>query len=96
MVGSNKPTNKHTHTRAQCSHASVGLAQARPNNKDQEIFTLKNICTRATNNKNFMHKKLNTYTCTLHAANIAQLSIVLTRNIILTFVVAMELTVLAC
>ena len=22
---------KHTHTRAQCSHASVGLAQARPN-----------------------------------------------------------------
>ena len=27
----NKPTNKHTHMRAQCSHASVGLAQARPN-----------------------------------------------------------------
>ena len=23
--------SKHTHTRAQCSHASVGLAQARPN-----------------------------------------------------------------
>ena len=24
-------TDIHTHTRAQCSHASVGLAQARPN-----------------------------------------------------------------
>ena len=23
--------SKHTHARAQCSHASVGLAQARPN-----------------------------------------------------------------
>ena len=26
-----KQTNRHTHARAQCSHASVGLAQARPN-----------------------------------------------------------------
>ena len=25
-------TDIHTHARAQCSHASVGLAQARPNN----------------------------------------------------------------
>ena len=25
--------SKHTHARAQCSHASVGLAQARPNNQ---------------------------------------------------------------
>ena len=24
-------TNKHTHVRAQCNHASVGLTQARPN-----------------------------------------------------------------
>ena len=31
MVGPNQQTNKHTHTHAQCSHASVGLAQARPN-----------------------------------------------------------------
>ena len=26
-----KQASKHTHTCAQCSHASVGLAQARPN-----------------------------------------------------------------
>ena len=31
VSGRSKQTNKHTHTRAQCSHASVGLAQARPN-----------------------------------------------------------------
>ena len=33
MVGLNQPTNKqaYTHMHAQCSHASVGLAQARPN-----------------------------------------------------------------
>ena len=29
MVGPNK--HRYTHMRAQCSHASVGLAQARPN-----------------------------------------------------------------
>ena len=28
-----KQTYRHTPARAQCSHASVGLAQARPNNK---------------------------------------------------------------
>ena len=27
-----KQASRHTHARAQCSHASVGLAQARPNN----------------------------------------------------------------
>ena len=27
-----KQASKHTHARAQCSHASVGLAQVRPNN----------------------------------------------------------------
>ena len=36
MVGpskqASKQASKHTHMRAQCSHASVGLAQARPNN----------------------------------------------------------------
>ena len=32
-VQTNQQTNKHTHMRAQCSHASVGLAQARPNYK---------------------------------------------------------------
>ena len=32
MVGPNKRTSIDTHTRAQCSHASVGLAQVRPNN----------------------------------------------------------------
>ena len=31
VSGQSKSTNKHTHTRAQCSHASVGLTQARPN-----------------------------------------------------------------
>ena len=31
LSGRSKPTNKHAHTRVQCSHASVGLAQARPN-----------------------------------------------------------------
>ena len=30
-MAANKQTDRHTHTRAQCSHASVGLAQARPN-----------------------------------------------------------------
>ena len=30
VSGRCKQTNKHTHTHAQCSHASVGLAQARP------------------------------------------------------------------
>ena len=34
VSGRSKPTNKHTHTCAQCSHASVGLAQARPNYTD--------------------------------------------------------------
>ena len=28
-----KQTDRHTHTHAQCSHASVGLAQAHPNNE---------------------------------------------------------------
>ena len=31
VSGRSKQASKHTHTRAQCSHASVGLAQARPN-----------------------------------------------------------------
>ena len=30
-MAASKPTDRHTHTRAQCSPASVGLAQARPN-----------------------------------------------------------------
>ena len=30
-VQANKQASKHTHTHAQCSHASVGLTQARPN-----------------------------------------------------------------
>ena len=30
-MAANKQTDRHTHARAQCSHASVGLAQARPN-----------------------------------------------------------------
>ena len=30
-VQANKQASKHAHTRAQCSHASVGLAQACPN-----------------------------------------------------------------
>ena len=34
-VQASKQTSKHTHARAQCSHASVGLAQARPNNHTQ-------------------------------------------------------------
>ena len=35
-MAANRQTDRqtyiHTHARAQCSHASVGLAQARPNN----------------------------------------------------------------
>ena len=31
-------TNKHTHTHAQCSHASVGLAHAHPNKGGNKIF----------------------------------------------------------
>ena len=31
VSGRSKQANKHTHTRAQCSHASVGLTQACPN-----------------------------------------------------------------
>ena len=31
ISGRSKQTNKHTHTRAQCSHTSVGLTQAHPN-----------------------------------------------------------------
>ena len=34
VSGRSKQTNKHTHTSAQCSHASVGLTQARPNNSN--------------------------------------------------------------
>ena len=30
-MATSKQTSKHTHTRAQCSNASVGLAQACPN-----------------------------------------------------------------
>ena len=29
-MAANRQTDIHTHARAQCSHASVGLAQARP------------------------------------------------------------------
>ena len=32
VSGRSKQASKHTHTRAQCSHASVGLAQPRSNN----------------------------------------------------------------
>ena len=31
VSGRSKQASKHTHARAQCSHASVGLAQACPN-----------------------------------------------------------------
>ena len=31
VSGQSKQTSKHTHARAQCSHASVELTQARPN-----------------------------------------------------------------
>ena len=31
-MASRNQASKHTHARAQCSHASVGLAQAHPNN----------------------------------------------------------------
>ena len=32
-MAANRQTDRHTHARVQCSHASVGLAQARPNNR---------------------------------------------------------------
>ena len=31
-MAASKQASKHTHARVQCSHASVGLAQAHPNN----------------------------------------------------------------
>ena len=48
--------NKHTHTLLQCSYASVGLAQARPNNIYILHFTLVSIvtggyCFQCTNRK---------------------------------------------
>ena len=39
-MAASKQASKHTHTRAQCSNASVGLAQARPN-KDKCIYIKK-------------------------------------------------------
>ena len=42
-MAANRQTDRHTHTRAQCSHASVGLAQARPNKHHctaMEVLTL--------------------------------------------------------
>ena len=30
-MAANRQTDRHTHAHAQCSHASVGLAQAHPN-----------------------------------------------------------------
>ena len=38
-VQTNQQTNKHTHTHAECSHASVGLAQAHPNHGDPNVHT---------------------------------------------------------
>jgi len=38
-MASNKQTDRHTHARAQCNHASVGLTQARPN---EEVVTSRN------------------------------------------------------
>ena len=37
-MATSKQANKHTHARAQCSHANVGLAHARPNNIYQPIM----------------------------------------------------------
>ena len=38
-VQASKQASKHTHARAQCSHTSVGLAQARPKYMDSHSGT---------------------------------------------------------
>ena len=37
-----------THARAQCSHASVGLAQARPNKLSSHHFMVQQLCNKYT------------------------------------------------
>ena len=39
-MAANRQTDRHTHAHAQCSHASVGLAQARPNYITETYHTL--------------------------------------------------------
>jgi len=38
VSGWSKQTNKHTHTRVQWRHPSVGLTQARPNNTRMQVY----------------------------------------------------------
>ena len=49
-MAANRQTDIHTHAHAQCSHASVGLAQARPNKTeiccDQKYAVSVEYCTR--------------------------------------------------
>ena len=40
-MAASKQANKHTHARAQCSHASVGLAQACPNDIHRYLLCIK-------------------------------------------------------
>ena len=43
-MAANKQTDRHTHARAQGSHASVGLAQARPNQYGQQPISFSCMC----------------------------------------------------
>ena len=56
MVGPNKQTSTDTHTSAQCSHASVGLAQARPN-KCRLTISLVGLKVRLALPTNFLNTK---------------------------------------
>ena len=49
-MAASKPTDRHTHAHAQCSPASVGLAQARPNKQSygSKVFGYYNYVTVLT------------------------------------------------
>ena len=46
-----KQASKHTHARVQCSHISVGLAQARPNKMEQAFPLIFAYCHTTSNQK---------------------------------------------
>ena len=47
-MAANRQTDRHTDACAQCSHASVGLAQARPNNQHSCQMTSTKLSTKNT------------------------------------------------
>ena len=52
-MAASKQANKQTHARAQCSHANVGLAQARPNHFSIFVGTLDLSCMNSINTRHF-------------------------------------------